>query len=130
MKPVLQYVATVLGNNDVLTLKWLAFKTAFLIAFSSLSRVSTLSRLGSAVSDYPEHIIIPILSLEKQARGMESGLYYISSILYVYFSVEKPDKIRGWLQLASFLEDERICPVKTLLFYLAKVRTVLEKISF
>ena len=71
MKPVLQFVATVLGNNNLLTLKWLTFKTAFLIAFSSLSRVSTLSRLGSAVSEYPEHIIIPILTLEKQARGRE-----------------------------------------------------------
>ena len=71
MKPVLQYVATVLGNNNLLTLKWLTFKTVFLIAFSSLSRVSTLSRLGSAVSEYPEHIIIPILTLEKQARGRE-----------------------------------------------------------
>ena len=119
MKPVLQYVATILGNNNLLTLKWLTFKTAFLIAFSSLSRVSTLSRLGSAVSDYPEHIIIPILTLEKQARGIEYG--FIQILSNMLFSVEKPDKVRGWLQLASFPEDERICPVKTLQFYLAKV---------
>ena len=70
MKPVLQYVVTILGNNHLLTLKWLTFKTIFLIAFSSLSRVSTISRLGSSIEEYPDHLIVPILSLEKQARGI------------------------------------------------------------
>ena len=70
MKSVLEYVATILGNNDLLTLKWLTMKTIFLIAFSSLSRVSTISRLGSSIEEHPAHIIVPILSLEKQARGI------------------------------------------------------------
>ena len=70
MKPVLQYVVTILGNNHLLTLKWLTFKTIFLIAFSSLSRVSTILRLGSSVEEYPDHLIVPMLSLEKQARGI------------------------------------------------------------
>ena len=70
MKSVLEYVATILGNNDLLTLKWLTMKTIFLIAFSSLSRVSTISRLGFSIEEHPAHIIVPILSLEKQARGI------------------------------------------------------------
>ena len=70
MKFVLEYVATILGNNVLLTLKWLTRKTIFLIAFSSLSRVSTISRLGSSIEEHPAHIIVPILSLEKQARGI------------------------------------------------------------
>ena len=70
MKFVLEYVATILGNNVLLTLKWLTRKTIFLIAFSSLSRVSTISRLGSSIEEHPAHIIVPIVSLEKQARGI------------------------------------------------------------
>ena len=70
MKPVLEYVATILGNNEHLTLKWLTMKTIFLIAFSSLSRVSTISRLGSSIELHPANIIVPIMSLEKQARGI------------------------------------------------------------
>merc|ERR1712025_520264 len=95
--------ATILGNNEHLTLRWLTMKTIFLIAFSPLSRVSTISRLGSSIEVHPANIIVPIMSLEKQAR------------------VSKPDNIRGWLQLETFPEDERICPVRTLKYYLAKI---------
>ena len=70
MKPVLSFTKDILGNNELLSVQWLTFKTIFLISFSSLSRISTISRLGAAVEEHPGHLVIPILSLEKQARGV------------------------------------------------------------
>ena len=32
--------------------------------------MSKISGLGSSVEQYPDHLIVPILSLEKQARGI------------------------------------------------------------
>ena len=48
-----------------------------------------------------ESLIVPLLSLEKQGR---------------------PSSVRGWVQLASFPENRRLCPVTAVTFYLSKVR--------
>ena len=66
---VLVYIRQILGNNKFLPLRLLSMKCLFLTCFSSISRVSTLSHLGAAVEEYQDHIIVPILVLEKQARG-------------------------------------------------------------
>ena len=55
IKPVLDYF-TYLGDNEDLTLKQLTLKTHFLISFTSISRVSTCSRLGLAVDVFEDHI--------------------------------------------------------------------------
>ena len=78
IKPVLTYVKQVLGNNNYLTLRLLSFKCLFLLSFSSFSRVSTMARLGTQVEEHVEHIIVPILSLEKQARGEVFPSYFTS----------------------------------------------------
>ena len=92
------------------------FSNCFLLSIQG----KHFSRLGSSIEEHPAHIIVPILSLEKQARGIYC--YFAESyFLWFLLSVSKPDNIRGWLQLETFPEDERICPVKTLKYYLAKV---------
>ena len=104
IKPVLTYVKQVLGNNNYLTLRLLSFKCLFLLSFSSISRVSTMARLGTQVEEHVEHIIVPILSLEKQARA------------------SNPARVRGFLRIPRFLEDLSLCPATTLAAYLEKVK--------
>ena len=69
IKPALTYMKQILGNNNILNVKLLTYKCLFLIAFHSFSRVSTMSKLGSGIEEHQGHIIVPLLSAEKQARG-------------------------------------------------------------
>ena len=69
IRPVLVYVKQILGNNELLTLKLLSFKCLFLLSFHSLCRVDSLSKLGAQVEESEGHLIVPLMSLEKQARG-------------------------------------------------------------
>ena len=66
---VLTYVKQILGNNSFLSLRLLTLKTLFLLSFSSLSRVSTICRLSPDIEQHRGHLIIPLVALEKQARG-------------------------------------------------------------
>ena len=69
VKPVLVYIKQILGNNDILTLRMLTFKCLYLISLSSIARISTLSILSADVEEHQDHVVVPLLSLEKQARG-------------------------------------------------------------
>ena len=95
------------------------FSDQFFI-LNSLSRISTISRLGAAVEEHPGHLVIPILSLEKQARGVYEIIHVEDHDIFSCCSF-KPENVRGWLELSKFPEDETICPVTTLLFYLERL---------
>ena len=69
IKPALTYMKQILGNNNILNVKLLSYKCLFLIAFHSFSRVSTICKLGSGIEEHRNHLIVPLLSAEKQARG-------------------------------------------------------------
>ena len=69
---ILKYIQQSLGNNDLLTLKLLSCKCLFLLSFNSLSRVNTLSKLGAAVDEHHDHVIVPLLALEKHSKGTHS----------------------------------------------------------
>ena len=69
IKPVLVFSKQIFGNNSLLSLKNLSNKCVCLLAFSSLSRLSTLRALGAGVEFKENYCIIPIRSLEKQSRG-------------------------------------------------------------
>ena len=66
---VLTYVQQILGNNELLPIKLLSCKCLFLLSFYSISRMNSMSKLGSALEESQEHVVVPLLSLEKQARG-------------------------------------------------------------
>jgi hypothetical protein len=66
---VLDYLVNLPADNE-LSLKQLTCKALFLTCFSSLSRVSTVSRLGTQVDKCGEYLIIPIIALEKQVGTM------------------------------------------------------------
>ena len=55
--PVLDYVAS-LTPIDSLSLKLLTYKTIFLLSFASISRVSSLARLGAAVEEGKVSLLI------------------------------------------------------------------------
>ena len=67
--PVLLYTKQIFGNDKLLNAKYISYKCLFLIAFSSLSRLSSLRSLGAAVEFHENFCIIPLMALEKQARG-------------------------------------------------------------
>ena len=69
IQPVLIFLRQILGNNNYLSIKLLSYKCLFLISFSSLARIDTLAKLGSQVTEHANHIVIPLLAIEKQARG-------------------------------------------------------------
>ena len=76
IKPALDYVKQILGQNNTLTLKLLTFKCLFLIALHSISRVNSLSKLGANIAEHQGNLIFPLLSIEKQARGNK----YVTSV--------------------------------------------------
>ena len=78
---ILKYVKIILGNNDYLSIKLLSCKCLFLLSFYSLSRVNTSSKLGTNFEEHQEHLVIPLLSLEKQARGLIMNLNILSKNL-------------------------------------------------
>ena len=86
--------------TDNLTLKQLTFKTLFLTVYSSLSRVSSIARLGPSFTVHRESATLPFTSLEKQGRA---------------------GRVRGYLQIPVFLEDPELCPVRALVAYRDKV---------
>ena len=68
---VLTYVRQIFGNNELLTLRCLSYKCLFLLSLASISRIATLKSLGANVIFHQGHVVIPIVSLEKQARSRE-----------------------------------------------------------
>ena len=89
--PVLNYVASLEPLNS-LSLKLLTYKTIFLLITSTISRVSSIARLGAEVEEGIDCLIIPLLKLEKQGR---------------------PSNVRGWVQVQKFADQ----PSKSLSFY-------------
>ena len=96
--PVLAYFANQPTCN--LSLKPLVYKTLFLTIYSSLSRVSSISRLGPTIIMQQESVVLHFTSLEKQGRVGQT---------------------RGFLQIPQFSEDPELCPVRTLLMYRDRV---------
>ena len=84
VKPVFTYIKQILGNNDILTLRMLTFKCLYLVSFSSIARISTLSILAANVEQHPDHIVVPLLSLEKQARGRHEIFISIYNLMYLF----------------------------------------------
>ena len=97
IEPVLKFLST---PNTQLTLKQLTMKTLLLTIYSSLSRVSSINRLGPAVTKHQDHIILHLQSLEKQSR---------------------PNNIRGFIPIPYF-EEPHICPARTIIDYVNKVK--------
>ena len=89
--PVLAYVQS---------LPTLTFKTLFLTIYSSISRVSSVARLGPSLQEHRDSVVLHFVSLEKQARVGNT---------------------RGYLQIPHFPEDPELCPVRALVTYFNKV---------
>ena len=92
--PVLQYVRTL--QTDQLSLQQVTYKAFFLAIYTSISRVSSIVRLGPTLVEHRDSLVLHFVSLEKQARVGHT---------------------RGFLQLPQFLEDPELCPVWTVLAY-------------
>ena len=97
--PVLQYISELPANN-LLSLKLLTKKTLLSTIYDSLSRVSSISRLGPVVSEHRDHVITHLHHLEKQAR---------------------PGSVRGFIPIRKFPEDLHLCPAAALLEYCTRV---------
>ena len=95
--------------TESLNPKQLSFKTLFLTIYSSLSRVSSISRLGPTFTVHQESAILEFTSLEKQGRVGNT---------------------RGYLQIPTFPPDPELCPVRALVAYRDKVGFFLYFYSF
>ena len=95
---VMQYVRTL--QTDQLFLQQLTYKALFLAIYTSISRVSSIVRLGPTLVEHRDSLVLNFVSLEKQARVGHT---------------------RGFLQLPQYLEDQELCPVRTLLAYYKQV---------
>ena len=95
--PVLAYVRSLPTAN--ISLKQLSLKTLFLTIYSSISRVSSVARLGPSLQEHRDSVVLHFVSLEKQARAGNT---------------------RGYLQIPSF-EDPELCPVRAIVTYFNKV---------
>ena len=96
--PVLNYVRSL--PTDSISLKQLSFKALFLTVYSSISRVSSMARLGPSLKEHRDCVVLHLVSLEKQARA---------------------GHVRGYLRIPSFTEDPELCPVRALTTYFNKV---------
>ena len=96
--PVLNYVRSL--PTDRISLKQLSFKALFLTVYSSISRVSSMARLGPSLQEHRDCVVLHLVSLEKQARA---------------------GHVRGYLRIPSFTEDPELCPVRALTAYYKKV---------
>ena len=100
--PVLAYVQSL--PTASLSLKLLSFKTLFLTTYSSISRMSSMARLGSSLEVTRDSVVLKLVLLEKQARE---------------------GRVRGFLQIPKFLEDPELRPVRALTTYFNKVTSQL-----
>ena len=96
--PVLAYVQSL--PTDSISLQLLTFKALFLTIYSSISRVSSVARLGPSLQEHRDSVVLHFVSLEKQARVGNT---------------------RGYLQIPRFSEDPELCPVRTLTTYFNQV---------
>ena len=79
-----------------------------------------MTKIGTQLEEHDGHVIVPLLSLEKQARG-GSTILYDSPVQHFYFAVSNIARVRGYLRIPRFLEDPSLCPATTLIDYLNKV---------
>ena len=112
---VFSYIQS-LPQNEQLSLKLLSFKTLFLLTASTISRLSSLNRLGPELLVFEvrlfnvfnqftlfclqDHCVLNFITLEKQGR---------------------PNRVRGYLRVQRFLQDTSLCPVAALVTYQAQV---------
>ena len=98
--PVLVYIRSL--PTVSISLQLLSFKALFLAIYSSISRVSSMSRLAPSLEETRDSAILHLVSLEKQSRQK---------------------RVRGFFQIPRFFEDKELCPVLTLQTYFTKVRS-------
>ena len=98
--PVMAYIKSL--PTASISLQLLSFKALFLAIYSSISRVSSMSRLAPSLEETRDSAILHLLSLEKQSRQK---------------------RICGFFQIPKFFEDKELCPVLTLQTYFSKVRS-------
>ena len=96
---LLKYVKK-LPPNECLPFKMLSYKTLLLTIYSTLSRVSSIARLGPHITENRDHVVLHLLHLEKQSR---------------------PGHVRGYIPIEKFSEDPSLCPVAAIIEYHAKV---------
>ena len=89
-----------LPPNECLSFKQLSYKTLILTIYATLSRVSSVARLGPTLDVYRDHVVLFLCHLEKQSR---------------------PGNVRGFLTIPKFTEDPQLCPAEALQEYSAKV---------
>ena len=87
-------------NNDNLSLKQLTYKTLFLLISASISRVSSVSRLGTRIQFNEDSCVIDLITLEKQGR---------------------PGHVRGYISVRRFHDNLKLCPVSALQEYVNRV---------
>ena len=92
-----------LPPNNMLDLKMLSYKTLLLTIYATLSRVSSISRLGPDIEEHRDHVVLKLHSLEKQGR---------------------PGKVRGYITVERYNDDPQLCPAAALLQYKDQVCTV------
>ena len=78
----------------------LSYKFLLLTIYSTLSRVSSIARLGPHITENRDHVVLHLLHLEKQSR---------------------PGHVRGYIPIEKFSEDPSLCPVAAIIEYHAKV---------
>ena len=98
-KIVFDYISG-LPHNSQLSLKVLSHKTLILLIYSTLSRVSSLQRIGPDIVENRDSLILHLHSIEKQGR---------------------PGKLRGYIAVEKFNEDSHLCPVAAIVEYKSRV---------
>ena len=76
--------------------------------------------LGAATEEHHDHLVIPLLNLEKQARSKLSPVIIFWRNLFSSYQCVV-SAIRGHIRISAFTEDETICPVSAIKAYQTKV---------
>ena len=126
--PLPKYVATfdiskvfsfikTLPPNSELSLKLLSFKTLFLLTASSISRVSSIQRLGPDVQFFKVSLIMVHCAIL-------ISIIFQDHCVMIFTSLEKqgrPGCVRGYISVKKFTEDQALCPVSAILAYTNQV---------
>ena len=99
-------------------MKLLTYKTLFLLTVATISRVSSISKLGPTLSVHQvslydwlinwlinetltqDHVILNLIGLEKTSR---------------------PGNVRGYLYIQKFSDESSLCPMEALIEYFKRV---------
>ena len=78
--PVSAYIKSLLTAS--ISLQLLSFKALFLAIYSSISRVSSMSRLAPSLEEIGDSAIVHLLSLEKQSKQGKIHRYVFNMLSY------------------------------------------------